>query len=55
MSWSLEYLSLIAFKSSVIKLFHALSDDIREAIENVAKKTRAEINSIENDRKKPLL
>ncbi len=33
------------------KLFHAISDDISEAIDNVAKKTNAEIDSIENDKK----
>ena len=48
------YLLLLAFKSSATKAFHVIpddTDDMSEAIEKVAKKIKAEIDSIETDRK----
>ncbi len=45
---------LLAFKSSAAKVFHAIPDDtndMSEAIEKVAKKIKAEIDSIQIDRK----
>ena len=48
------YSLLLAFKSSATKVFHVIpddTDDTSEAIEKAAKKIRAEIDSIETDRK----
>ena len=46
---------LLAFKLSAAKVFHVTpddTDDMSEAIEKVAKKIKAEIDSIEIDRNK---